>query len=85
MCVDAGPQLSGPIPRNERSGKPIVPSKKHLRHALNESVAHDHEQRPHQGLGHKLIEPANDEPSNGNRIAVDERLGGLLSSDRRSA
>ena len=42
-------------------------------------------QRPHQSLGNNLIAPANDDPPNGNRVVVDERLGGLLRSYRRSA
>jgi len=57
----------------------------HLRRTLNEFAAHYHEQRPHQGIGNNLIEPSTDEPPNGNRVVVDERLGGLLRSYRRAA
>ena len=49
----------------------------HLRRVLSEFTAHYHEQRPHQGIDNKLINPTTGEPPNGNRVVVDERLGGL--------
>ena len=57
----------------------------HLRRALSEFTAHYHEQRPHQGIGINRIAPTSDESPNGDRVVVDERLGGLLHSYRRSA
>ncbi|MGK0302118.1 MAG: hypothetical protein ACI89X_003000, partial [Planctomycetota bacterium] len=52
---------------------------------LNEFAAHYHSDRPHQGIGNNRITPTNDEPPDGNKVVVDERLGGLLRSYRRSA
>ncbi|MFT4516403.1 MAG: transposase InsO family protein [Planctomycetota bacterium] len=57
----------------------------HLRRTLNEFAAHYHSDRPHQGIGNNRITPTNDEPPDGNKVVVDERLGGLLRSYRRSA
>jgi hypothetical protein len=58
---------------------------RHLRRALSEFTAHYHEQRPHQGIRNDLIAPNNTEPPDGPKVVVDERLGGLLRSYRRSA
>jgi hypothetical protein len=41
--------------------------------------------RQHQGLDNELIAPSNAEPPDGEKVVVDERLGGLLHSYRRSA
>jgi hypothetical protein len=49
------------------------------------SFARYHEQRPHQGLDNKLITAISDQPSDGNKVVVDKRLGGMLRSNRRSA
>ena len=57
----------------------------HLRRALSSFAAHYHLDRPHQGIGNERIAPSKDEPPDGNRVVVDERLGGLLRSYRRSA
>ena len=65
--------------------KLILFGESHLRRVLSEFNAHYHEQRPHQGLDNELIEPTNGKPPDGNRVVVDERLGGLLQSYRRSA
>jgi hypothetical protein len=56
-----------------------------LQRSLKSFVDHYHEQRPHQGIGNRLIVPSNDEPPDGDRVVVDERLGGLLRSYRRAA
>lgn len=56
----------------------------HLRRALSEFASHYHRERPHQGLGNRLITPTADPPGNGD-IVADERLGGLLRSYRRVA
>jgi hypothetical protein len=48
-------------------------------------VEHYHQDRPHQSLGNKPIAPTNDGSPNGDRVVVDERLGGLLRRYRRSA
>ena len=69
----------------ERVRKLILFGERHLRRALNEFVAHYHKQRPHQGIRNDLIEPSSNAPPNGDRVVVDERLGGLLRSYRRTA
>ena len=56
-----------------------------LRQALKEFVAHYHIERPHQGLGNRLLTVrAAEQPKDGD-VVVDERLGGLLRSYRRVA
>jgi len=57
----------------------------HLRRALSSFAAHYHLDRPHQGIGNERIAPSSDEPPNGDKVVVDERLGGLLRSYRRAA
>jgi putative transposase len=60
----------------------LVPlGERHLRRAVSEYVAHYHGERNHQGVGNRLLTPA--EPTvrsaNGNApIERRERLGGLL-------
>ena len=71
--------------KRECLSKLILFGEGHLRRALNEFVAHYHQQRPHQGLDNKLIAATNGEPPDGDRVVVDERLGGLLRSYRRTA
>jgi hypothetical protein len=57
-----------------------------LRRAVREFVAHDHEERNHQGLGNVLIFPVDDQPSSQDDVvACRERLGGLLKYDHRPA
>ena len=63
--------------KRECLSKIILFGEQHLRRTLNEFVAHYHSDRPHQGIGNNRIAPTNDEPPNGNRVVVDERLGGL--------
>jgi hypothetical protein len=71
--------------KRECLSKMILFGEEHLRRALKEFTGHYHKQRPHQGLANKLIAPSNSEPPDGDRVVVDERLGGLLRSYRRSA
>ncbi len=56
-----------------------------LRRALREYVAHFHHERPHQGLGNELVVPPDGAGSPTGEVVVDERLGGLLRSYRRTA
>jgi putative transposase len=56
----------------------------HLQRALKEFVAHYHIDRPHQGLGNRLLTPAV-EPTGRGEVVVDKRLGGLLRSYHRVA
>ncbi len=54
-----------------------------LRRALREYGAHHHTERPHQGLGNKLVAPI--KPVGNGEIVETERLGGLLRSYDRAA
>tara|TARA_R110002072_G_scaffold264409_1_gene423099 strand:+ start:2394 stop:3461 length:1068 start_codon:yes stop_codon:yes gene_type:complete len=71
--------------KRECLSKLILFGEGHLRRALSEFTAHYHQDRPHQSLDNNPIVPTDDDPPNGNRVVVDERLGGLLRSYRRSA
>ncbi|MCK5940956.1 MAG: integrase core domain-containing protein [Planctomycetes bacterium] len=57
----------------------------HLRRALRSYVQHYNRDRPHQGIGNRLVTPRNDEPPSDGKVVADERLGGLLRSYRRAA
>ena len=57
----------------------------HLRRALNEFVTHYRLERPHQGLGNRVLTASASEPLKDGEVVVDERLGGLLRSYRYSA
>jgi len=67
--------LSKIIPRGER----------HLRHCVQEFIRHYHEERPYQGLGNRLIEPAAAANGDAGRIGCRERLGGVLRFYHRDA
>ncbi len=56
-----------------------------LQRALKEFVAHYHIERPHQGLGNRVLTASTSEIPKGGDVVVDERLGGLLRSYRRTA
>jgi len=71
--------------KRECLSKLILFGAEHLRRTLNEFAAHYHLDRPHQGIGNERIAPCNSEPPDGDRVVVDERLGGLLRSYRRTA
>lgn len=57
---------------------------KHLEHLIGEYVKHYHFERPHQGLGNKLIMPIAPLHDEG-EIHCDTRLGGLLRHYHRAA
>ena len=57
----------------------------HLQRALQEFVAHYHLERPHQGLGNRVLTGSAVESPKAGEVVVDERLGGLLRSYRYSA
>ena len=56
-----------------------------LRRAVRECVAHDHHERNHQGLDHRLILPLSTAPPPRGRVPCRQRLGGMLHDDYRSA
>ena len=55
------------------------------RRAVREFVAHDHYERNHQGLDHRLILPLATAPPPRGRVPCRQRLGGMLHYDDRSA
>ena len=63
----------------------IVPlGEGHLRAALREFVRHDHEERPHQGLGNERIAPKTTLIGTG-PVRCRDRLGGVLKFYYREA
>ena len=56
----------------------------HLRHAIDEYIAHYHSERNHQGLGNELIESDSVSEQCG-EVLRHERLGGLLNFYQRAA
>ncbi len=84
------PNLNAFVERFNRSIKEecldrVVPlSEAHLRELVREYAAHYHEERPHQGLGSRLI-AASTEPRGGGSLARRQRLGGLLNHYYREA
>jgi transposase InsO family protein len=58
---------------------------RHLRRALQEFVAHYRLERPHQGVGNKVLTVSAAAAPEDGEVVVDERLGGLLRSCRRVA
>ena len=55
------------------------------RRAVRECVAHDHHERNHQGLDHRLILPLATAPPPRGRVPCRQRLGGMLHYYYRSA
>jgi len=57
-----------------------------LRHAATEFAIHYHQERPHQGLGNRLIDPRENPGHTIGVVTSHERLGGLLKYyDRKTA
>jgi hypothetical protein len=72
------PSLDSVRPHHETySGK--------LSHAIQQSLAHYHTERNHQGLGNQLISPEPDIGSRSGQVRRRKRLGGLLSYYYREA
>ena len=64
----------------------IVPlGERHLRRTITEYAAHYHVERPHQGLGNRVIEPERVPARTGGEVARRQRLGGLLNYYHREA
>ena len=51
---------------------------KMLRHAVREFLAHYHEERNHQGLENRIIDPGEEVGRDDGVIDCRERLGGML-------
>jgi len=65
--------------------KMIFFGEKSLRNAVREFCRHYHQERNHQGLENKLIQPERDVGLNEGKVACRERLGGLLKYYYRDA
>ena len=57
----------------------------HLQRVLSNYADHYNQDRPHQSLDNNPIQPRPGDPPTEGEIVVDERLGGMLRSYRRSA
>jgi transposase InsO family protein len=69
--------------KEECLNRMIFFGKGHLRHAIDEYLAHYHGERNHQGLGNELID--GDSKCRDGDVVHRERLGGLLSFYERAA
>ncbi len=49
-----------------------------LRNAINEFMAFYHQERNHQGLDNRLIDPRHEIGLRGGSVSCEERLGGIL-------
>jgi transposase InsO family protein len=71
--------------RDECLDRMIISGGASLRRALREYVAHYHGERNHQGLGNRLLEPANSSSPTSEPVQCRERLGGMLNFYHRAA
>jgi hypothetical protein len=79
--VNWGIITSGQVSVN-RSAPRLIFGEGHLRYVISEYMKHYHEERAHQGLDNKIIEPP---PDGKGKIVCHERLGGLLKFYRKAA
>ncbi|MFT5524465.1 MAG: hypothetical protein ACI9HK_002419 [Pirellulaceae bacterium] len=56
-----------------------------LRKAVNEYLVHYHQERNHQGIGHKIIHPGDDVGQCDGELVCKQRLGGMLNYYHRKA
>ena len=56
-----------------------------LRNAVREYLVHYHEERNHQGLANRIIQPGDEVGQSGGEIDCRQRLGGLLNYYHRKA
>ena len=72
--------------RSECLSRVILLGERHLRHLLSEDLIHFHQERNHQGLDNRIIEPLAANTNAGKGIVRRrERVGGLLSYYYREA
>jgi putative transposase len=71
--------------RDECLAQVIPLGPQHLRHLVTEYLEHYHQERNHQGLGNRLIEPVNDDPNADAPVCRLTRLGGTPSFYHREA
>lgn len=70
---------------NTAMTKAIQLGERHLRHAIDEFVAHCHTERNHQGMGNVIPFTSSGVAAPGGSIRRRERLGGLLNFYERKA
>ena len=63
--------------KHECLNKMIIFGERHLRYVIDEYMSHYHHERPHQGIGNRMIDPFTQGEG---EIVAHERLGGLLKS-----
>jgi transposase InsO family protein len=71
--------------RRECLGKMILFGEKNVRYVVGQFVSHYNEERPHQGIGNRLITEPKEPQSVDGPVLCRERLGGLLKSYYRGA
>jgi transposase InsO family protein len=71
--------------KNERLDRVFIVGGGSLRYALAEYAEHYNRERPHQGIGNRLIDPEPTAPSREGVVRRRARLGGLLNFYRRAA
>jgi transposase InsO family protein len=64
--------------KSEALNRIMILGEDHLRRVVREYMAHYHTERPHQGLGGRLIEPDARVVAPGGKVVCRQRLGGLL-------
>ena len=68
--------------KSECLDRMLIFGERHLEYVVSEYLQHYHHERPHQGIGNEMIEPA---PQGKGEIICRERIGGLLKSYGRAA
>ena len=63
----------------------ILVGERSLRHAIREFMAHDHDERNHQGMRNLLLFPATTTVQSDGPVSCRPRLGGLLKYYHRLA
>ena len=71
--------------KSECLNKMVLFGEKHLRHVIDEYMAHYNTERPHQGIDNRRIIEPEEPPSADGPVCCRERLGGLLKSYHREA
>ena len=71
--------------KNETLDRMIFFGEKSLRHTVREFLVHYHQERNHQGLENKIIDPGDEVGRAEGDVDCGERLGGLLRYYHREA
>ena len=71
--------------KRECLDKMILFGERHVRYVVEQYAEHHNTERPHQGLGNRVITPPGKPPPRDGPVKCRERLGGLLRSYHREA